>query len=82
MNSGIQDAHNLAWKLAAAVTNPTADADALLESYSKERTSLITRRVQPVTDLADDSKPHDHTAVWPWSAPSTRCSDSATPPAP
>lgn len=24
MNSGIQDAHNMAWKLAAAVTNPAA----------------------------------------------------------
>ncbi len=32
MNSGIQDAHNLAWKLPAVVTIPDADVDALLES--------------------------------------------------
>jgi 2-polyprenyl-6-methoxyphenol hydroxylase-like FAD-dependent oxidoreductase len=64
MNSGIQDAHNLAWKLAAAVTNP--DADALLESYSEERTSLIRRRVQPVTDLAErfqTARPHRRVAL-------------------
>ena len=66
MNSGIQDAHNLAWKLAAAVTHPAADADALLESYSEERTSLIGRRVQPVTDLAErfqTARPHRRVAL-------------------
>ncbi len=66
MNSGIQDAHNLAWKLAAAVTNPAADAEALLESYSEERTSLIGRRVQPVTDLAErfqTARPHRRVAL-------------------
>lgn len=66
MNSGIQDAHNLVWKLAAAVTHPAADADALLESYSEERTSLIGRRVQPVTDLAErfqTARPHRRVAL-------------------
>jgi 2-polyprenyl-6-methoxyphenol hydroxylase-like FAD-dependent oxidoreductase len=53
MNSGIQDAHNLAWKLASAITAPDVDADSLLESYSQERISLVTRTVQPVTDLAE-----------------------------
>jgi hypothetical protein len=49
------------WKLAAAVTDSVADADALLESYSEERTSLINCRVQPVTDLAErfqTARPH------------------------
>jgi 3-(3-hydroxy-phenyl)propionate hydroxylase len=66
MNSGIQDAHNLVWKLAAAVTDPGADADALLESYSEERTSLIRRLVQPATDLAErfqTARPHRRVAM-------------------
>ncbi len=66
MNSGIQDAHNLAWKLAATLTCPDADTDALLESYSEERTSLIGRRVQPVTDLAErfqTARPHRRVAL-------------------
>ena len=66
MNSGVQDAHNLAWKLATAVTEPSTDADALLESYSEERTSLISRRVQPVTDLAErfqTARPHRRLAL-------------------
>ncbi len=35
MNSGLRDAHNLAWKLAEAIHFD--DADALLDSYEKER---------------------------------------------
>jgi len=35
MNTGIQDAHNLAWKLAIAVTGDAADG--LLDSYDAER---------------------------------------------
>ncbi|OLT02305.1 hypothetical protein BJF90_29565 [Pseudonocardia sp. CNS-004] len=61
MNSGIQDAHNLAWKLAAAVRDPGAHADALLESYSEERTSLVGRFVQPMTDVLErfqTARPH------------------------
>jgi hypothetical protein len=66
MNSGIQDAHNLAWKLAAAATDPTADADALLESYSAERTRLISRAVLPFTDLTErfqTARPHRRIAL-------------------
>ncbi|KAL8365727.1 hypothetical protein RB595_004495 [Gaeumannomyces hyphopodioides] len=40
MNTGIQDAINLAWKLAAATTSPRMDAaaaDALLDTYDEER---------------------------------------------
>ncbi|KAL8336027.1 hypothetical protein RB601_000055 [Gaeumannomyces tritici] len=38
MNTGIQDAINLAWKLAAATTTTTsAVADALLDTYDEER---------------------------------------------
>ncbi|MGH3934892.1 MAG: FAD-dependent monooxygenase [Pseudonocardiaceae bacterium] len=44
MNSGLQDAHNLAWKLTTAVTHLAADADALLESYSELREKDLTGR--------------------------------------
>ena len=36
MNTGIQDAHNLAWKLAVAMNNP-GTAEVLLDSYDVER---------------------------------------------
>jgi 3-(3-hydroxy-phenyl)propionate hydroxylase len=41
MNSGIQDAHNLAWKLARAATDPGANVDALLDSYAEERRDTL-----------------------------------------
>ena len=41
MNTGIQDAHNLAWKLAFALHNGAGDA--LLESYHTERDAVGTR---------------------------------------
>lgn len=53
MNSGIGDAHNLAWKLARAANDPHADVEALLESYSQERWGYVDREVQPTTDLAE-----------------------------
>lgn len=37
MNTGLQDAANLSWKLACAVLCPGPDADALLDSYESER---------------------------------------------
>ncbi|CAG8640137.1 35922_t:CDS:2, partial [Racocetra persica] len=37
MNMGIQDAHNLAFKLALAIRNQAADVNKLLDSYEQER---------------------------------------------
>ena len=53
MNSGVQDAHNLAWKLAAAVLETDADVDGLLESYSQERHFQVAHMVQPLSDVAE-----------------------------
>jgi 2-polyprenyl-6-methoxyphenol hydroxylase-like FAD-dependent oxidoreductase len=53
MNSGIQDAHNLAWKLARAVADPGANVDALLDSYAEERWGYVDRVVQPTTDMME-----------------------------
>ncbi|CAG8677817.1 13112_t:CDS:2, partial [Cetraspora pellucida] len=40
MNLGIQDAHNLAFKLALVIKDQTADANKLLDSYEQERYSI------------------------------------------
>lgn len=50
MNSGIEDAYNLAWKLAFALTG--GNAEPLLRSYGEERRSAVTKTLQPVSDLA------------------------------
>jgi 2-polyprenyl-6-methoxyphenol hydroxylase-like FAD-dependent oxidoreductase len=49
MNSGIQDAHNLAWKLARVLVG--ADAEALLASYEAERREVIVKTVDSYTDF-------------------------------
>jgi 2-polyprenyl-6-methoxyphenol hydroxylase-like FAD-dependent oxidoreductase len=49
MNSGIQDAHNLAWKLARALSG--GDADKLLSSYDVERQDAVRRYVNRTTDV-------------------------------
>jgi 2-polyprenyl-6-methoxyphenol hydroxylase-like FAD-dependent oxidoreductase len=49
MNSGIHDAHNLAWKLARVLAG--ADAESLLASYETERRETILKSVDRYTDL-------------------------------
>jgi len=49
MNGGIQDAHNLAWKLANALNG--GDTDRLLDSYDVERRAVIVESVSRYTDL-------------------------------
>lgn len=48
MNAGIQDAHNLAWKLAAITQG--ADSEIMLRSYDEERYDAITHNVDVATD--------------------------------
>ncbi len=47
MNSGMQDAHNLAWKLAVALSGGSVDQ--MLKSYDQERRSAIASVVLPFT---------------------------------
>ena len=47
MNSGLQDAHDLAWRLAAVVTDQSSAE--LLDEYSEERTT-VNREIQRETD--------------------------------
>jgi 2-polyprenyl-6-methoxyphenol hydroxylase-like FAD-dependent oxidoreductase len=49
MNGGIQDAHNLAWKLAFALRG--GDTDRLLDSYEVERRAVIVGSVSRYTGL-------------------------------
>ncbi|MDQ3815562.1 MAG: FAD-dependent monooxygenase [Armatimonadota bacterium] len=49
MNSGIQDAHNLAWKLARTLRG--GNAEALLASYEQERRAVVLQSVDRFTDL-------------------------------
>lgn len=50
MNAGIQDAHNLAWKLAAALAG--GDMERLLASYDLERRSVTVQDVSRYADYA------------------------------
>ncbi|HSE93457.1 MAG TPA: FAD-dependent monooxygenase [Methylomirabilota bacterium] len=49
MNSGIQDAHNLGWKLARALGGGAREP--LLASYEEERRPVIVANVERYTDL-------------------------------
>lgn len=49
MNGGIQDAHNLAWKLAYALRG--GDLERLLDSYDVERRAIVVESVSRYTDL-------------------------------
>jgi 2-polyprenyl-6-methoxyphenol hydroxylase-like FAD-dependent oxidoreductase len=49
MNAGVQDAHNLAWKLARVLDG--AAMDPLLESYDAERREVVVGNVSRQTDL-------------------------------
>jgi 2-polyprenyl-6-methoxyphenol hydroxylase-like FAD-dependent oxidoreductase len=52
MNSGIQDAHNLAWKLARALHDGDGvTSEALLASYELERRGAVTGSVDRITDF-------------------------------
>jgi 2-polyprenyl-6-methoxyphenol hydroxylase-like FAD-dependent oxidoreductase len=49
LNAGVQDAHNLAWKLAHAVDG--GDTDRLLDSYDTERREVVVGDVSRYADL-------------------------------
>jgi hypothetical protein len=49
MNAGIQDAHNLAWKLAGVLGG--GDMDRLLDSYDAERRAVVVESVSRYADF-------------------------------
>ena len=60
MNTGIQDACNLAWKLALVVRG--AASEELLDSYQAERWP-VARRTRQLTDLAFLAEAADHVSL-------------------
>ena len=48
LNTGVQDAYNLLWKIAAARHMPESHADALLDSYEKERRPVARAMVRSI----------------------------------
>jgi 2-polyprenyl-6-methoxyphenol hydroxylase-like FAD-dependent oxidoreductase len=66
MNGGIQDAHNLAWKLAYALRG--GDTDRLLDSYDAERRAVVvettSRHTDRLTRIFMDSPAPVRAAAW------------------
>ena len=55
MNSGVDDAHNLAWKLAAVLRGDAGDA--LLDSYSDERVAATRENIRNASKSAEFMDP-------------------------
>ena len=89
MNTGIGDAVNLAWKLAAVLNG--AAADSLLDTYEPERIGFARRLVATtdrvftmVTDAGPDRPARAAPGSFPWSCPCCfawpRCAASCSAP--
>jgi 2-polyprenyl-6-methoxyphenol hydroxylase-like FAD-dependent oxidoreductase len=58
LNTGVQDAYNLGWKLATVLSGlggASLDSEALLDSYQAERLPIASRVLGITTDLLDKS---------------------------
>ncbi|NNH75186.1 3-(3-hydroxyphenyl)propionate hydroxylase [Nocardia uniformis] len=53
MNTGIQDAYNLGWKLEAALRDPGPDTEALLDTYETERRAVAARVLGLTTEILE-----------------------------
>ncbi|MVU77993.1 FAD-binding protein [Nocardia sp. ET3-3] len=63
LNTGIQDAHNLGWKLEAALRDPGAASEALLDSYETERRGVAARILGLSSALLDKTVKGDPDAM-------------------
>lgn len=63
LNTGVQDAYNLGWKLAAALRDPGAATDALLDSYETERRAVAARVLGLSSELLDKTVKGDPDAM-------------------
>lgn len=63
LNTGVQDAYNLGWKLAAALRDPGAAAEALLDSYETERRAVAARVLGLSSELLDKTVKGDPDAM-------------------
>jgi len=53
LNTGVQDAYNLGWKLAAALAGSSLDTEALLDSYQEERLPIASHMLGISTQLLE-----------------------------
>ncbi|WP_433672859.1 FAD-dependent monooxygenase [Nocardia sp. CA-136227] len=63
LNTGVQDAYNLGWKLAAALRDPGAATEALLDSYETERRAVAARVLGLSAELLDKTVKGDPDAM-------------------
>ncbi|GAB2515993.1 FAD-dependent monooxygenase [Nocardia heshunensis] len=63
LNTGVQDAHNLGWKLEAALRDPGAASEALLDSYETERRTTAARVLGLSSELLDRTVKGDPDAM-------------------
>ncbi|MGW4356644.1 FAD-dependent monooxygenase [Nocardia sp. NPDC004582] len=63
LNTGVQDAYNLGWKLAAALRDPGAATEALLDSYETERRTVAARVLGLSSELLDKTVKGDPDAM-------------------
>ncbi|WP_458689036.1 FAD-dependent monooxygenase [Nocardia tengchongensis] len=63
LNTGVQDAYNLGWKLEAALRDPGAASEALLDSYESERRAVAARILGLSSELLDKTVKGDPDAM-------------------
>lgn len=63
MNTGVQDAYNLGWKLEAALRNPGPESEALLDSYATERRAVAAHVLGLSAELLDKTVNGDEDAM-------------------
>ncbi|MGW5110417.1 FAD-dependent monooxygenase [Nocardia sp. NPDC004123] len=63
LNTGVQDAYNLGWKLEAALRHPGPASDALLDSYESERRTVAARILGLSSELLDKTVKGDPDAM-------------------
>ncbi|GAB4585425.1 FAD-dependent monooxygenase [Nocardia sp. IFM 10818] len=63
LNTGVQDAYNLGWKLAAALRNPGDETDALLDTYATERRAVAAKVLGLSSEILDKTVNGDADAM-------------------
>ncbi|WP_067814308.1 FAD-dependent monooxygenase [Nocardia inohanensis] len=63
LNTGIQDAYNLGWKLEAALRDPSPATEALLDTYETERRAIAAQVLGLSSDLLDKTVNGDADAM-------------------
>ncbi|MFE6857860.1 FAD-dependent monooxygenase [Nocardia sp. NPDC057668] len=63
LNTGVQDAYNLGWKLEVALRNPGPESEALLDSYAAERRAVAAQVLGISSALLDKTVKGDPDAL-------------------